>query len=186
MQPDKIFNEELNRYIEGRMAKNEMFHLGLPNGIMTLFLPLLPIVMRQRILAKGCVKKHNVAPSSIVDMPHYLSDPVFIFRRDDGALGVLTEMKDRDSKNICVAIALKKPIQDGGDILLVNDIRSIHGRNETDIIFPIVRNGTLKWVDKEKGLDWLSSASRCVQQELVKQDLLIAAKIVENFDNPII
>lgn len=178
------FNEELQRYQNGEMGNNEMFHLGNPEGAMKLFLPNLPIVMRQRIITKGSVKKHNVAPESLLDMPKSLSEPIFIFKREDNALGVLTEMKDRDGKNVCVAIALNKMIQDGKETLEVNDIRSIHGRNEADVIFPIVQNGTLRWVDKQKGLDWLSSASRYVQQEIGDQDLSSATKIMKSFVNP--
>lgn len=181
---NSVFNEELRRYREGAMDSNEMFHLGGPQGVMRMFLPDLPIVMRQRILNKGSVRKHNVAIEALADMPIHLSHPIFVFKRSDNALGVLTDMQDRDGKNICVAIELKRQIQDGGEILEVNDIRSVHGRNVADIVYPIVQNGTLEWVDKEKGLAYLSSASRYVQQEIDKQDLIDAAKVVENFENP--
>ena len=178
------FNEQLDRYVNGMMNKNEILHLGRPNGVMELFLPNIPIVMRQRILSKGSVKKHNVAPEALHDMPLYLSHPIFAFKRNDNVLGILTEMQDRDGKNVCVALELERKIQDGGSVLEVNDVRSVHGRNLSDIVYPIVQNGTLKWVDKKKGLDYLSSASRYVQQEIDKQDLISATKIVKEFENP--
>ena len=178
------FNDDLDRYVKGEMKSNEMLHIGNPNGVMRIFLPDLPIVMRQRILTKGTVKKHNVAVESLADMPKHLAHPIFVFKRSDNALGVLTEMKDRDGKNVCVAIELNRQIQDGGDILEVNDIRSVHGRDVSEIVYPIVQNGTLKWADKEKGLAYLSSASQYVQQEIYKQDLETAAKIVKDFENP--
>ena len=180
------FNEELRRYSEGEMDKNEMFHLGRPDGVMRMFLPDLPIVMRQRIMTKGSAKKHNIEPSALENMPQHLSEPIFVFRRTDSVLGVLTAMKDRDGKNVCVAISLSQSIQDGKDVLEVNDIRSIHGRNEADVIYPIVQNNTLVWADKGKGLAWLSSASQSVQQEIDKQDLVSAAKVVESFENPVV
>ena len=93
-------------------------------------------------------------------------------------------MKDRNGKNICVAIELNKTIQDGKEFLEVNDIRSIHGRNERDVIYPIVENGSLQWVDKEKGLNWLSSVSHYAQQEIDNQVLNSVAKIVKDFENP--
>lgn len=46
------------------------------------------------------------------------------------------------------------------------------------------QNGTLKWADKEKDLAYLSSASRYVQQEIDRQELLSAANIVKDFENP--
>lgn len=178
------FNNELTRYQNGEMNKNEMLHLGRPQGVMRTFLPNLPIVMRQRILTKGSVRKHNVAIEALADMPNHLSHPIFVFKRSDNALGVLTEMQDRDGKNVCVAIELNRQIQDGGEILEVNDIRSVHGRNVADIVYPIIRNGTLKWADKEKGLAYLSSASQYVQQEIDKQNLNTATKVVKDFVNP--
>lgn len=183
MSDNERFNSELTRYQNGDMDKNEMLHLGKPHGVMCQFLPDLPIVMRQRILKKGSVKKHNVDVAALANMPQHLSSPIFVFQRDDNALGVLTEMQDRDGKNVCVAIELNRKIQDGGEILEVNDIRSVHGRNVADIVFPIVQNGTLKWADKEKGLAYLSSASQYVQQEIDKQDLIDATNVVENFEN---
>ena len=178
------FNNELTRYQSGDMDKNEMLHLGKPQGVMKQFLPDLPIVVRQRILKKGSEKKHNIDVAALANMPRHLSSPIFVFQRSDNALGVLTEMQDRDGKNVCVAIELGREIQNGGEMLEVNDIRSVHGRNVADIVYPIVQNGTLKWADKEKGLAYLSSASRYVQQEIDKQVLNTAAKVVENFENP--
>ena len=183
---NKRFNEELDAYVNHQMTKNDMLHLGMPSGVLAHFLPNLPMVMRQRILTKASVKKHNVDPFALRNMPKMMSHPVFIFQRADNAIGILTEMKDRDGKNVCVAIDLAKTIQDGGETLEVNDIRSIHGREISDIVYPLLKNGTLKWVDKEKGLAYLSSASRHVQQEIDKQDLSSAAKIVEDFENPVI
>lgn len=178
------FNNELTRYQSGDMDKNEMLHLGKPQGVMKQFLPDLPIVVRQRILKKGSEKKHNIDVAALANMLRHLSSPVFVFQRSDNALGVLTEMQDRDGKNVCVAIELGREIQNGGEMLEVNDIRSVHGRNVADIVYPIVQNGTLKWADKEKGLAYLSSASRYVQQEIDRSDLSTAAKVVENFENP--
>ena len=74
-------------------------------------------------MTKGSVKKHNIKPMALEDMPKYLSEPIFVFQRADDVLGVLTEMKDRDGKNVCVAISISHTIQDGKDVLEVNDIR---------------------------------------------------------------
>ena len=178
------FNDELGRYERGDMGENEMFHLGMPEGVMRGFLPELPIVMRQRVVRKASEKKHDVEVPALRNMPKMLAAPIFVFQRDSGSLGVLTEMNDRKGRNVFVAFALQRNIQDGGDVFEVNDIRSIHGREHSNIIEPIKENGTLKWVDKEKGLNWLSSASSNYQQEIDSQDLSSAAKVVKDFENP--
>ena len=178
------FNSELTRYQNGEMDKNEMLHLGRPQGVMRAFLPNLPIVMRQRVIKKGSEKKHEVDVSAIMNMPQHLSSPIFVFQRSEDTIGVLTDMRDRNGKNVCVAIELKRQIQQGAEYLEVNDVRSFHGREFKNIVEPIANIKTLKWVDKEKGLAYLSSASQPVQQEIDKQVLDTATKVVKDFVNP--
>lgn len=178
------FNNELTRYQNGEMDKNEMLHLGRPQGVMRTFLPNLPIVMRQRVIKKGSEKKHEVDVSAIMNMPQHLSSPIFVFQHSEDTIGVLTDMRDRNGKNVCVAIELKRQIQQGAEYLEVNDVRSFHGREFKNIVEPIANNKTLKWVDKEKGLAYLSSASQPVQQEIDKQVLDTATKVVKDFVNP--
>ena len=183
-QADERFNNELTRYLNGEMDKNEILHLGRPQGVMRAFLPNLPIVMRQRVIKKGSEKKHDVDVSAIMNMPQHLSLPIFVFKRSEDTIGVLTDMRDRNGKNVCVAIELKGQKQQGAEYLEVNDVRSFHGREFKNIVEPIANNKTLKWVDKEKGLAYLSSASQPVQQEKDKKVLNDATKVVKDFVNP--
>ena len=136
------FNNELTRYQNGEMDKNEMLHLGRPQGVMRTFLPNLPIVMRQRVIKKGSEKKHEVDVSAIMNMPQHLSSPIFVFQRSEDTIGVLTDMRDRNGKNVCVAIELKRQIQQGAEYLEVNDVRSFHGREFKNIVEPIANNGS--------------------------------------------
>ncbi len=149
---NKRFNEELTRYQNGEMKPHEILHLGYPRGAMRNFLPNLPIVMRQRVIRKGSEKKHDVDVSAIMNMPNHLASPIFIFQRSEDTIGVLTDMKDRTGKNVCVAIELKRQMQNGDAYLEVNDVRSFHGRDFKNIVEPIVNNHTLRWVDKSKDL----------------------------------
>ena len=178
------FNEELKRYESGEMEINDIFHLGNPQGAMRFFLPNLPIVMRQRVINKASNTKHNVDVESLLNLPQKITEPIFVFKRDNNTLGIFTEIKDRDNKNVCVAIEVGRGIQHKGNSIEVNDVRSVHGREAENIIAPISHNNTLIYADKEKGLDWLSSASSNYQQEIDKQDLSTATNIVENFENP--
>ena len=180
------FNKELQRYQDGQMSKNDMFHLGNPYGTMRMFLPDLPIVMRQRIVNKGSNRKHDVDVTVLQDMPARISEPIFVFKKNDGSVGILTEMKDRNGRNAFVAFDIATTIQNGGEYLEVNNVTTVHGRRVANIVRPILENDSLQWVDKEKALNWFSSASPDVQQEITNQELSDATKIVENFENPII
>lgn len=180
---DEQFNQELDVYQSGRMNANDVFHLGAPSGVLKMFLPELGIVMRQKIVTKGVSKKHNVDLNSIRNMPSLIKDPIFIFQRSENTIGILTEIRDKDSKNVCVAIEMNKSIQDGKTILEVNNVNTFHGREPFNIVDPIINNNTLKWVDKEKGLDWISSA-QLNGQEISNQDLVSATNVIKNFENP--
>lgn len=180
---NRRFNKELEGYKSGQMGKNEVFHLGRPSGIISHFLPDLPIVMRQKIVTKGISKKHNVDIETIKNMPSGISTPIFIFQRDMKTIGILSEMKDRDGKNICVAIEMNYAYQDGNRVLEVNSVNTFHGRDAVNIVEPIVYNNTLRWVDKKKGLNWISSA-QLNGQEISNQDLSSATNIIKSFENP--
>lgn len=183
---NKTFNRQLNRYMNGEMGVNDYIEVGKPLGVMRMFLSDVPIVVRQRVLHKASVTKHNVDLAQLRDLPGMIGRPIFVFQRDAKTLGVLTELRDREGKNVCVAIELNRSIQSGAEFLEVNDIRSLHGRDVSNIVLPIVHNNTLQYADKKKGLAWLSSASSNYQQEIAMQDLESAAKIIKKFENPTI
>lgn len=183
---NKAFNRQLNRYMNGEMGANDYIEVGKPLGVMRMFLSDVPIVVRQRVLHKASVTKHNVDLAQLLDLPGMIAKPIFVFQRDAKTLGVLTDLRDRDGKNVCVAIELNRSIQSGAEFLEVNDIRSLHGRDASNIVLPIVHNNTLQYADKKKGLAWLSSASSNYQQELAMQDLESATKIIKKFENPTI
>lgn len=182
-EANERFNKQLTEYLNNG-PENMVLVLGNPHGAMEMFLPRLPIVMRPRIINKASETKHNVDPNALMDLPQMISEPIFVFRRNNDTIGILTEILDRDGKNVCVAIELNKTIQDGSNMLEVNDIRSIHGREVANIVLPIVYNETLAYTDKTKGLNWLSSASYNYQQEIDQKDLDAAANIVKEFENP--
>ena len=43
---------------------------------------------------------------------------------------------------------------------------------------------SFKWVDKEKALNWFSSASPNVRQKITNKELSDATKLVKKFENP--
>ena len=183
------FNGELKQFISGKMKSNEMFHIGKPVGVLRYFLPDIEIVMHQKTLNKGIKKKHNIDIDKIKDLPSHISNPIFIFKKNNKSIGLFTEMEDKDGKNICVAIEINKTIQDGGKFYEVNDLRSLHGREIENIINPININGSLVFANIEKGSNWITSALHNFKQaqsnqNLSENDFISAAKKVKEFRNP--
>ena len=181
---NRRFNEELSDWEKGRMPTNDRFHLGYPQGVLRQFLPDLPIVMNQSVMRKGVSKKHDVGTSALRNMPEMIANPILVFKKNAHSTGILTEMKDRQGRNVFVAIEIDEKVKDGRNYIEVNEITSVHGRQSVNVVLPIVKNSTLQWVDKQKGLDWLSSVNPDDSQEIDNQTLSDATKVVENFENP--
>lgn len=178
------FNEQLDNYIQGKLKKSEVIHLGNASGILASFVPRIPIILKQSILSKASYKKHDVDIIELLDMPKHISSPIFIFQKNQHSIGALTEMKDRQGRNIFVAIEFNTSLQSGRNVLEVNDIRSIHGRDIENVLDPILENKSLVYVDKTKALNWFSSASSNYQQEITNSKLSDATKVIKEFENP--
>ena len=179
---NRRFNEELDKWESGGMSANEYVTVGNPIGVLRHFTPDLPIILRQKVLSKSR-KKHGLSASDMRNLPAALAEPIFIFKSSDNTIGVLTGLVSDSGENIFVAIELDANKQMGHQMLEVNDILTIHGRETENIINPIKENNTLKWVDKEKGLNWLSSA-KSNSQAVTNKALDTATNIVKDFENP--
>ncbi len=179
---NKRFNEELELYENGKLGADKYVSVGFPHGVMRQFMPDNEIILRQKVLSKAR-KKHNLPALELRNLPLALSHPIFVFSSTDNHIGVLTEVKTHEGKNVFVAVSLSYQKQIGHRFLEVNDILSVHGREIENIVLPIIEKNSLKWVDKKKGIQWLSSA-KTNSQAIAKETLDNATKIVENFENP--
>ena len=178
------FNAELDRWESGEMAASEYINIGIPHGVIQKFMPNIPLILRQKVLSKSR-KKHSLSAAQMRNLPEAIAKPIFVFQGSKDRISVLTELHDNNGKNLFVAIEIGADKQLGHKILEVNDILTIHGREIENIILPIVENNSLIWVDKNKGLNWLSSA-KSNSQAIAIETLNSATKIVENFENPTI
>ena len=180
-ETNENFNNELDSYGSGVLPSNVFLSIGYPKGILSKGIPSKPIVLRQKVLTKA-LKKHGLEVSDVRNLPSALASPIFIFKSSPSSISVLTELQSKDGKNVFVAIEIDATKQFGHEFLEVNDVLTIHGREEENIIKPIIENDSLVWVDKEKGQNWLSSA-KSNSQAITNDDLDNAAKIIQDFDN---
>lgn len=178
------FNKQLERWVGGQMRPDEIISLGIPKGVMRHFLSDSPILLRQKVLSKSR-KKHGLTGLEMINLPGALANPIFVFKSNPETISVLTVLKSGKGENLFVAIELEKDLKFGGNTMVVNDILTVHGRETENVVSPIINNGTLVWVDKEKGLEWLHSA-KSKSQAITSQDLSSAANIVNSFENPTI
>lgn len=181
---NRHFNEQIDYWESGEMAGKDFIEAGRPMGVMRQFMPDGTITLRQKVLTKSR-KKHGLTAEDIKGLPGALARPIFVFKSTPATISVLTELKSATGQNLFVAVEIGVNKQFGHRTLEVNDILTIHGREAENVILPIVDNNTLVWADKEKGLEWLSSA-KSNSQAIAAQTLDDAAKIVKSFENPII
>lgn len=184
MQVNDEFNEQLERWTSGEMGGNEVIHAGYPLGVMRQFMPEAPLIMRQKVLTKSR-KKHGLTVNEIKGLPGALAKPIFVFKSTPETISVLTELKSTSGNNLFVAVEIGVSKQLGHRVLDVNDILTVHDREIENVVLPITENGSLVWVDKEKGLEWLSSA-KSKSQAIAAQTLDDVANIIKSFENPTI
>ena len=147
------------------------------------------------------MKKHGFVASDLRNLPKAVAYPIAVFKGSvPDSFSVLTELRIGEN-NVLVSMSVGK----GNDIDF-NIISSTYGKKAEGVVHWI-NNGRMLYVDKEKALGylrisapiaeaqsgqgqdgniaWLSSASQPVQQEIDRQVLDSAAKIIKDFENPI-
>ncbi len=182
------FNEELDEYRDGSFKGK--FSLGLPSEIIktALSIPDSEIEMTQSTLSKH-LKKHNLSIDDIRNLVDAFQKPMMIYTWGEKAKSgiVITNITKDDGRKITVALKLER----NGEKLDINEVASIHGKDLERLVKEMnttkteFGKGNLKWADKEKVLEWLSMDSP-KESSTTNQELSSAAKIVKDFDNPII
>lgn len=177
------FNEELERYEKGETAVGTRFELGMPSKeLQSAGFPYLPISMRASLLSrKAGIERHPFKASDLKDLVKAIQRPIAVFRYSkDNMRNLIVDVTHGD-KHFLIGITLdyKK-----GDI----EVNSVSG------LFPKESHEWVKWIQdgkairidqKEKVLDLIDSLrTNPAESERIGLDLVSAAEIVKNFENP--
>lgn len=177
------FNEELEKQINGTLPNNHIYKLGLPSKILlSSGIPSLPLELASSRLAdKGMQANHPFDISEIKNLVNAVQEPMAVFRSAThlGSFVILTEI-EHQGRNFVVAIQTNKI----ANKLLINSIRSIHYRNNNSHIALWLQKNLAEYVDKEKMSRWLSKQQ--YNSADVKKSSRHVAKIIQNFENPIL
>lgn len=156
------FNEELDDFKAGSMKGK--FSLGSPSEILkaVLDIPDSDIEMTQSTLSKH-LKKHGLTTDDIKDLVDNIQNPMMVYEWGEKAKSavIITNITKEDGRKITVALKLER----NGKALDVNEVASVHGKGLNRLIPEMNTTKTdfgkdnLKWVDKEKALEWLSMES---------------------------
>ncbi len=207
------FNKQLELFKLGELKPNVVLSLGKPLDIlMAAGLNESEITLSQSVLSDK-IKKHGLAVEELNGLAMSIQKPIMVYEWGVKAKSVVivTELERTNAERITVAIAAKRK----GKELFVNDIASVHGKSVERILFDFSKavgenaikklENNLRWVEKEKALDWLGlvppkgTASQDNQGHLtidwlamapplgarqINQELLTIANIIKNFKNP--
>jgi len=185
------FNNELQQQIEGILPKGHIYNLGYPSeNLLSVGLPNLPIELKASRLENksnvGYKNKHPFELSEIKDLPKAINNPIAIFKSTkpkDNSNIILTELKDKNGNNFVVVIRFFKSPNGNRINVEVNDIRSVYPKDRVEEIMNWIRSGSklVKWLDKEKALNFVSTQSPYRIGGRNKEGSII--NIVNNFPN---
>jgi len=163
------FNKELQQQIEGTLPKGHVYRLGYPGAILlSAGIENLPIeLIASRLADKSSVdykNKHSFDLSEIKDLPKAINSPIVIFKStkpSDNSSIILTELKDKNGNNFVVVLKVFKNPNGNNMNIEVNNIRSIYPKDRVVEIINWIKSGNklVKWLDKEKARNFVSTQS---------------------------
>ena len=185
-EPDYIrsvnerFNEQLGTLTE-KNADNVVFSLGRPSAIlqaagvknksMKLY--------GNKVMKK--MRKHGFSLNELRNLPRAIADPIAVFNNymKDGYRSILTELKTKQG-NFLVSVSVGKDAD-----IDFNIVRSVFGKGDENIV-DWINKGLATYINKEKAQSFLSHQSSLHEATAANDELVSAAKVVENFVNPTI
>lgn len=171
------FNEKLNGLTEAN-ADKVVLSLGRPSDILRAAgVEDKPMKLYGNKVMKK-MRKHGFTLDELHDLPQAVAEPIAVFKNygKDGNRSILTELKTEQG-NFLVTLTLGE----GHDVDF-NIVTSVFGKGESNII-DWIKRGFATYINKEKALNYLHhSALKAVTSD--NQELISAANIVKNFENP--
>ena len=184
---NKMFNEELQQQIDGTLPKDHTYQLGLAGSVLqSAGVRALPIELRaSRLTDKSMQENHPFELSDIKNLPNAIQEPIMVFDSANtaGRKVILTEIESKGNNFVVVLSAELK-----GNKLEVNRIRSLYPKDSVQGIVDWINAGNLlKYADKNKALEWIGKQqSNSADVTNTIKNLDVAAKVLQNFENPTI
>ncbi len=175
---NRRFNEELAGLTKDN-ANSVRLNLGMPSKyLLSIGIQNKPLLLYgNKLIAKS--KKHNFKIDEIKNLPIAIQNPIAVFKGSKkDSFAILTEI-NINGNNVLATLSVGR----GNDIDF-NIISSTYGKDSEGILRWINKEKLL-YVDKEKALDYLRISAPIAEAQS-NQELDSFAKIIENFENPII
>lgn len=183
-------NERFNNEIENFKNKSHkgLLHLGTPSPILKACgVDVDEITLSPKVLNRK-LNQHSLTTEDVKDLVNAIQKPIMVYKHGEEApnIVVITNADIRGNK-----LSLSLELDADGNVTKLNNVSSIHDKDaETEINRWLswdegYLEKALRWVDKEKVSDWISSARlNSYSQTENNQKLSSIAKILNDFENP--
>ncbi len=175
------FNEELQQQIDGTLPKGHIYQMGMPGEVLRACgFPTMPIELSStRLAEKAAQENHIFDISEIKDLVRELNNPWAVFRYGNNAKNVIVGI-EHNGKQFLVGVHFNQSHRG----MEVSDIRGIFPKDNAEWLNWIAQNKA-DYLNKEK-IQALIDKQRINLAEVAYLDLDSVAKIVKDFENPII
>lgn len=180
------FNNELDAF-KNKTSKG-LLHLGKPSPILKACgidvdeLTLSPSVLYEHL------KKHGLTTDDLKGLVNALRTPILVYQHGKNVpnMVVVTELDTSKGK---LSVSLR--LDENGNVVDMANISSVHGKDASVEIERLSEMGedlktALRYADKTKVSDWLMSSPYKEAGTPNHQKLLSVAKIINDFENPVI
>lgn len=187
---NKRFNERLSELVANPNQKDRVLHLGNASGFLRAggLLDAEILLEFDKLLRKSRSNYKNNHPFDISDannLPLAIHNPIAIFDNtngEDGGRVILTELK-KNGRNFIVVVQAKEQRRKGGVLLEINEISTLYPKEAKGVIKWLI-DGNATNIDKNKALRFIEELQPLAGTTIKSEELVSAAKIVENFESP--
>lgn len=182
-------NERLNDELDAFKNKSHkgLLHLGRPGAILRAAgidvesITLSPTVLNRHL------NKHALTTDDLKGLAKSIQSPILVYKHGKNSpnIVVVTELDVKGGK-----LSASFELDSNGEVVKVSNISSIHNKDAEKELLRLYKMGekdfrnALKWVEKEKMLNWLAPSSYKPSGMQTNEAPFDIAKVIQDFENP--
>lgn len=179
------FNDELDAF--KNKSHKGLLHLGRPGAILRAAgidvesITLSPTVLNRHL------NKHALSTDDLKGLAKSIQSPILVYKHGKNSpnIVVVTELDVKGGK-----LSASFELDSNGEVVKVSNISSIHNKDAEKELLRLYKMGekdfrnALKWVEKEKMLNWLAPSSYKPSGMQTNEAPFDIAKVIQDFENP--
>ena len=179
------FNDELDAF--KNKSHKGLLHLGRPGAILRAAgidvesITLSPTVLNRHL------NKHALTTDDLKGLAKSIQSPILVYKHGKNSpnIVVVTELDVKGGK-----LSASFELDSNGEVVKVSNISSIHNKDAEKELLRLYKMGekdfrnVLKWVEKEKMLNWLAPSSYKPSGMQTNEAPFDIAKVIQDFENP--